>query len=941
MIACRDPKTTLMKNTILLSMLFLFATSYAIAQKTTIKGQVVDSLNNAMPSATVMLLNAKDSTLVNFGITNTGGQFEIKNVNRIDLILKVTFTGFKTFSKRINAPDSDEVDLGKMNMEIATTKLDELVIKSEKPPVVIKKDTIEFNATTFKINPNATVEELLKKLPGVEVDNDGTVRAQGEEVQRVMVDGKNFFGTDPKVATRNLPADAIDKVQVFDKKSDQAVFSGVDDGQREKTINLELKEEKRNAAFGNIQAGVGTEDRFQAKANINKFKKGEQFSVLAMANNTNEQGFSIDDYMSFTGGAQRMMSGGRVQLEINSDNSSGIPLNFGGRTSGLMTNYAGGFNYNKDFTKKTELSTSYFYNYLDHNLKEETNRINYLPMGDLVFNQQTTQDNSNSNHRVNTTLEHKLDSMNSLKLTTSVGYNQTDMNQRNVSENLNPDDEVINESDNRTFAEGSTVTANANLLWRHRFAKKGRTLSASVQGNIRSSNRDGNQTSATSYYGETTEVNELNQINTQDTKTNTVLTNFSYTEPLGNRKYIEANYSYRRNNNDVDKQVYDVADGGLDFNTQLSNQYTSTYQYHRAGVNFKLNRSKYNLTVGSSLQQTLLDGDLKLLNQKISKSYQNVLPLARFNYDFSDTKHLNIDYETSVKEPSIQELQPVVDNSDPLNLYVGNPELRPAYEQSVRIRFGSFDPMKFISFFGFMEGTYTTNAIVTAQQYTQEQVRISMPVNVDHSTRLSGDATFGFPIEKLGARLSISANAAREAGVNVVEEQESNIVQNTWGSRARLDYHYKEIINAGVSMSISRQSTEYDFNEQANQLFFNKSLNGDLSVSFLKNYQFNSVLEYLIYESKSSDYKQSIPLLNLSLSRFVLKAKSGEIRFAVNNVLDKNLGVSQTASVNYFERVTSNSLGRYYMVSFIYALNKPLNPMGMRPRGGMMRILRQ
>lgn len=929
-----------MKHVLLLSIFSLFTTSFAFAQKTTIKGHVLDSLNSPMPSATVMLLSAKDSTLVNFGVTDTKGFFEVKNVNRIDLILKITYTGFKTYSQLIRTPATEFIDLGDLVMEVALTKLDELIIKGEKPPVVIKKDTIEFNATTFRVNPNATVEDLLKKLPGVEVDNDGTVRAQGEEVQRVMVDGKNFFGTDPKVATRNLPADAIDKVQVFDKKSDQTVFSGIDDGQREKAINLELKEEKRNAAFGNLQAGIGTEDRFQAKANINRFKKGEQFSFLGMANNTNEQGFSIDDYMSFTGGAQRMMSGGRVRLEFNSDNTGGIPLNFGGRTSGILTNYAGGLNYNKDFSKKTELNTSYFYNYLDHDLKQVTERTNYLPGGDLLFNQLSMQNNTNSNHRINATLEHKLDSMNSLKLTTSANYNQTTTEQSNKSENLTREGVIQNESNNQTMSEGSTISVNATLLWRHRFAKKGRTLSASVQANVNNSVRDGDQISTTTYYNEAEEVKELNQVNTQETKYNTLVGSLSYTEPLGNRKYLEANYSFRQNNSVVDKQVYDVTPEGLDFNSLLSNQYTSEYQYHRAGLNFKMNRKKYNFTMGGSLQQTFLNGDLKLSDQTISKSYQNVLPVLRFNYDFSDTRHLNIDYETSVQEPTIQELQPVVDNSDPLNLYIGNPNLRPAYEQSLRINFGSFDPMKFVSFFAFMEGTYTTNAIVTGQEYTEEQVRISMPVNVDHSSRLAGDATFGFPIEKLGSRLSISANGSTQSGINVVERQESNIIQNTIGSRLRYDYHYKEILTAGVSASISRQSTEYDFNEQADQLFFNKSLNVDVSLSFLKNYQLASVLEYLVYESKSSNYKQSIPLLNLSLSRFVLKAKSGEIKLSVNNVLDKNLGVTQTASVNYFERVTSNSLGRYYMISFIYALNKQLNPMSMRPRGGMIRVIR-
>src|SRR5688572_24948425 len=300
-----------MKRIVLL-LLFLCAAFVSLAQKMAVKGQVLDSAFNTLPYATVMLLNPQDSSLVNFGATNAEGFFEIKNVNRGEYILKITFVGNKTHSAILIPVDgNDIVNLGEIQMEVALTQLDELIVQAEKPPVVVKHDTIEFNAGSFKTNPNAAVEDLLKKLPGVEVDNDGTIRAQGEEVRGVTVDGKAFFGSDPKVATRNLPADAIDKVQVFDKKSDQALFSGIDDGQRQKTINLELKEEKRNGAFGNMQGGVGTDDRFQAKANINRFKKGQQLSFLGMANNVNDQGFSIDEYMSFTGSAQRMMRGGQ------------------------------------------------------------------------------------------------------------------------------------------------------------------------------------------------------------------------------------------------------------------------------------------------------------------------------------------------------------------------------------------------------------------------------------------------------------------------------------------------------------------------------------------------------------------------------------------------------------------------------------------------------
>jgi hypothetical protein len=353
-----------------------------------------------------------------------------------------------------------------------------------------------------------------------------------------------------------------------------------------------------------------------------------------------------------------------------------------------------------------------------------------------------------------------------------------------------------------------------------------------------------------------------------------------------------------------------------------------------------MNRSKYTLTVGTSLQQTYLDGELELLNSTISKSYQKVLPVVRFNYDFTDTKHVRLDYETSIQEPTIQQLQPVVDNSDPLNLYVGNPDLSPAYVHNWRLNFTTFDPISFISLFAFVDASYSENAIATSQSFTEQQVRISQPVNVDNTFKVSGNAAFGFPIQQLGSRFNISANVSHQDGINVVDDVESKTVQKVIGGIARYDFRYKEIFDLNLRANISRQSTTYEFSEQSNQLFFNKTFAAEANLSFLKNYQLSSSFEYLIYENKTTSEEQSIPLLNVSLSRFFLKAKSGELRFSVNNMLDRNIGISQRADVNYFERVTTNSLGRYFMVSFIYALNKQLNPMGMRPRGGMMRIMR-
>ncbi|HEY0654509.1 MAG TPA: TonB-dependent receptor family protein [Chryseosolibacter sp.] len=931
----------------LLPVLLLAISVSTFGQKFSIKGQLVDTLSNPLSSATVLLLNPKDSSLVNFVVGDVNGNFLLKNVSKGEHLLKVSFIGFRHFTKKITTPETAQViELGKLKLIPVSNELEAIEIQAEKAPVVVKKDTIEFNASSFKTKQNAVVEDLLKKLPGVEVDNDGNITAQGEQVRNVTVDGKKFFGSDPKLATKNLPADAINKVQVFDKKSDQAAFSGIDDGSREKTINLELKEEKRHGAFGSVMAGVGTEGRYQGRASINKFNKSRQLSFLGMGNNVNEQGFSMEDYMNFTGGSQQMMGGGGgVRFSISSDNSNGVPMNFGNRANGIMSNIAGGANLNNQFTKNTELNGSYFFNYLDHQRDQNTFRENFLPEGaatgarnNFNFDQQSVTHNTNSNHRVNLTLDHRIDSANSLKLTSSFTYNETDAENRSTSRNLFPDNTLQSEMQRLSISSGTNTVLNSTLLWRHRFAKKGRTLSTNIQFNYGENLRDGFLDALTQNYFPRAFDTLFRQTSSQATLNSTYGAGVSYTEPLGGRKYLEANYSFRQNLNDVERIVNDISGDAPVYDEKLSNAYNSNYQYHRAGVNFRMNRSKYNFTLGASVQQTYLKGLLELRNIPIERDFQRLLPTVRFNYDFSTSKHLNFDYETSVQEPSIQELQPVVDNTDPQNIYEGNPNLQPAYAQSWRLNFNTFNPMNFMSFFTFVDVDYVTNAITNSRSIDEQFISTTKPVNVDNNMSVAGNATVSFPINKLKSRISVGGNIRNRRSINVLEDIASTINQQSAGGSFRYSYRYKEIFDLSLSARLERQLSDYEF--QNDQIFVNNNYSAESNLTFLKNYQLSSSFEFLQYENRNNNYSQSIPLLNLSVSRFLLKNKTGELKLAINNMLDKALGVTQMANINYIERQTTNSLGRIFMVSFTYSINKQLNPMGMRRGGQMMRIIR-
>lgn len=928
-----------MKKSILLSLVaFLCLADFATAQRYTLKGQVQDEKQAGLPGATVLILQAKDSSLVSFAATNPQGEFEIKNVNKGDLLLKATFLGYSPYFNQLQFPEEGNIlDLGKLTMRPLSNELKEVMVQGEKSPVVFKKDTIEYNAGSFKTQPNAVAEDLLKKLPGVDVETDGSISVKGEKVQRVTVDGKEFFGRDPKLATRNLPADAIDKVQVFDKKSDQAMFTGIDDGQREKTINLQLKEEKRNSAFGNAMAGIGTDDRYQAKASLNRFSNGKQLSFLGMANNVNSQGFGFDEYMTFSGGMQQMAGGGGARITISSDNSSGVPLNFGGRTNGLMDSYAAGLNFNNQLSKKAEANGSYFFNKLNHTIARDLERLEFLRNADVRTDQRSRQLNGNSNHRANFTVDYKIDSANSVKVTGAIGYNETSSDQRSQVETYNGENQLQNQSANTAFSDGSALNANGSILFRHRFPKAGRTISSNTEFRTGINNNEGALQAVNTFADGL--VNVLDQENKQETENHSLSTNLAYTEPLGNRRYLEANYNYRQNTNKVDRQVYDLEeDGSRLYNEMLSNSYTSNYQYHRAGMNFRMNRREYSLTVGSSLQHTDLTGEILGFEDDIRQSYQNVLPTLRFNYEFTGNRRIDFNYETMVQEPTIRQLQPVVDNSNPLNIYEGNPELRPAYMHQWRLNFSTFDPGTLINFFTFVNASYTNNAITNAQSYTDRLIRITQPVNVSHNTMVSGFASLGFPVKKLNSRFNLGANVRQQESINLVNEVANDIrIQNLNGN-LRYEYRLKELFDLNLRANYTVQRTRYEFGDD--QQFFNQTYSAETNLYLPKLFNFNTNFDYMLFDNPGFDFSQRIPMLNMSVSKQFLKNNSGELKLSALNVLDENLGVNQTANINYVERETLNSLGRYFMLSFTYSINKHLNPMANRgARGGDIRIV--
>ncbi|MBW6498884.1 MAG: TonB-dependent receptor [Bacteroidales bacterium] len=928
---------------LIVSLLLIFTSVLVQAQPFSLKGKINDPENAGLPNATVLLLNPVDSTMVNYGLSNLSGSFEIRNLARREYLMRITYIGFGTHFENIVPPEGNLLDLGTIRLENERVTLIEVMVQEERIPMRVRNDTIEYDALAFKPLPNEVVEDLLKRLPGIEVQSDGGVVAQGETVRRVLVDGKEFFGRDPKMATQNLPADAVSKVHVFDQRSEQALFTGIDDGERERTINLELKEDRKEGLFGNTSLAYGTDERFQGKTNINRFDNKGQLSILGMGNNVNQTGFSMGEYLNFSGGAQSLLGGGGGGAMQITMNSASIPISFDGRpaTNGLMTSWAGGANVNRKLGEKTEVTASYFYNQLGHDVSQSLERENFLPSGNFFFDQQSLQDNRNFNHRLNLRLDHKFSEASSLLFTANTSANKTESNLQSFSTTLNADGFMQNSSQQATDSEGQRLSLETSLLWRQRLNKPGRTLTAGLNFSSLGNDQDANLEALNRFFGNNPYDQPLLQYSTLGNLNNSMGVNANYTEPLGNRRFLEANYRITRNFNEVDQQVFDIEDALQTENELLTNKYNNTYLFQRAGLNLNQNRDRYNLTIGTNLQVTSLRGNIITSNQEINKDYTHVLPVLRFNYEFSNFRRLMANYETNVQEPSILQLQPLIDNRDPLNLYVGNPELKPSYRHRATLRFNTFNPLTSFGFFTFFTADYVKNAITNATSVDEQLVRTITPVNVKDNMSLRANVNVNMGLSKIKSRFQVGSTITHSQSVNILNGLEQDIANNILGGNARFTFRPGDSFEASLTANVNQQLTKYEFSA-LEQAFLNQTYGSEVSWTFLKDWRLGTGYRYQIYEGRTEAFDRKIPMLDFSLSRTFLKGNAGELKLSGYNLLNKDLGVTQSADINYIQRLETNSLGRYFLLSFTYSLNRALNVFDNTHRpgsGGGMRIM--
>jgi len=915
------------------TLLLISATNFA--QNVTIEGTVMDSIiKKPLISATISLARANDSSLISFTRANDEGYFQIKNVAAGKYLVSISYIGYQHAWVAVKVGTTSKLSLGNIYL-IDASQTSTVTVTARRPPVVINGDSIEFNSENFKTQPNAVVEDMLKKMPGIEVDKAGAITVNGKSVTKVYVNGKEFFTGDPKMATKNLSADAVDKIQVYDRKSDQAMFTGIDDGNEETAINIKTKKDRKQSTFGKVGSGFGTPGRFDGQGNVNRINNDEQFSVIGTANNTNRQSFSNGDISSFSGAGGGGRGGGGMSVNFNSGgtdaNTQGIANTYslGGNYSNLLNSKKMDFNANANASdvERNNISNSYTQNLTAGN---EFNRSSY-----------SNSTNRNQQLKIGSTIDNKVSETFSYKFTPSISKQHNTSFGASTSDTYLPDGTLTNATSTKSTSVSDAVNISNTLLLRKKFAKKGRTISSTITQGYNESSANGSQYTDQLYYTRTvlTKDSLLDQKNNRKGLSQSYSANVVYTEPITKKSLLEFNTYLNKNIGTSSKKIYDKNGSNNMYdalNTRLTNEFNSEYTYVGGGMNFRVNQKKYNFSTGFSLQDAILSGENTSAKTKISQDFKDVLPAAMFQYNFSQTQNFNLNYRTSTNQPSITQLQPVLDQSNINNQTIGNPDLKRSYNHNLNLRYFSTKILAQRNFFALLNAQVSNNSIVNYDSILPSRVILSKPVNVNGVYRINGSVNYGFGIKKLYSRFNFGVSAGLNNNISYAAGKLNTTVIKSFGPSIFYTYQLDEVMDINITARHSYSQTNNAINPALNTNYLTRAYGVDATNYLPFNIVLNQSLNYTINEGRAAGFNTAVPIWNASVSKFFLKNKRGELKISAFDILNKNVGVSRNVSQNQIVDQSYNVINQYFLVGFTFSLQKSGLSSGASRPGGMM-----
>lgn len=918
----------------LLTLCFLVCISVLKAQTTaSVSGKLVDTVGHqSLKNASVALLQTTDSAVVAVVLATETGSFSIKNIPFGSYLLQMSFQGYQSVIKQVTLQQHNaHLQLGTFAMRPVATQLTEVTVQQS--PMVIKKDTVEYNAGSFKTKPNAVVEDLLKKLPGVTVAKDGTVTAHGEQVQRILVDGKRFFGDDPKMATKNLPPDIVDKIQVYDAQSDQSTFTGFDDGSRTKTINITTKKDKRKGIFGKASAGIGNQDRYENSLNMSKFNNGQQITVVGQANNVNRQAFSMQDFL---GSVNKGGGGGRG----NNNNNTTVSNN-----NGITTTIAGGINYKDAWSKKVDASGSYFYNHLQVNKATNSLTENIVPNDSSLFNRQTsTSDNTNLNHRFNYNIEAAIDTNNQLIVRPNIAWQQTDAHSNTQSLFNKGTQASTGNTQQATNNQNSGYNGSVEATYRHRFRKKGQSFSVNLTAGGNSNNGNGTNMGAQNN-AQPLPPKIIDQVSTSNNHNQNISTNVSFTQPIAARQLLELSYNYSYRTGESNKDVY--ANSGVD-NTytlsvdSLTNHFNNTNFSHRVGIGYRLQGENYQFNISNGIQFAQLQSNNLTKQSSFNRHFTNLFPTAHFTYNYSRTKSLRINYNGRTNQPSIAQLQPVVDNSSQINVKIGNIRLTQEFNHTFQLRYSAFNTSSFNNFFAFVNAAFTSNKIVNSITQLANGNQRTTYENKNGAYSVSAFAYKGIALAKPKSNLGFTTNIQHSREVGLINGNSSYTYQTALGQTISWTMNLQERFDLVFATTANYNWVRYNLLPQNNANYFSQVVSAEPTYTFKNGWILSADFDYTYNTGRANGYNIAVPLFNASIARQLFKKKEGEIKLSVYDLFSQNQSVTRNVTNNTITDAQNLVLQQYFVLSFTYQLRKfPGSNQGQNPQQNMRNMMRQ
>ena len=899
---------------LLLMLLMILFSPMAFAQQSgvNVTGSVVEQGSDTpIEQATVRLLNVKDSAMVRGVVSARNGSFTLKNVKKGSYLLHITFIGYDPLYQPLQITGKkNPVNVGKLELSDGAIELGEAVVIGKAPEVTVRNDTVEYNADSYKVTEGSVLEDLLKKMPGVEVDSEGKITVNGKEVKKVMVDGKEFFSDDPKVASKNLPAKMIDKLQVLDKKSDMAQMTGFDDGEEETVINLTVKPGMKQGWFGNAYGGYGSKDRYEGNAMVNRFVNNDQITFMGGANNTNNMGFSDLASTMFSG-----MGGG-----------GGRRGGFGAG-SGITSSGNAGLNFSKEFKPdKLTLGGNTRYSHSDNDARSKSDRQNILPGDSSSYdNSEAMSRTKSDNFGVDFRLEWKPDTMTQLIFRPSFSFSHSMNDNFSDATTLDNERDTVNTNKSSNYSESNGYNLNASIDFSRKLNNKGRVFSATLSGGNSDSYSDGMNRSDIVYFNQTDALKNsiIDQRSRYDNKGFNYRAYVSWVEPIGHNNFIQATYSISQRKQEALKNVYNQdADGIYNvLDSAYSQSYRNNFISQRASLSFKSQRAKFNYTIGLNLDPSYSSsenfvGDTTL--SKITRKVVNLSPMAQFNYMFDKRTNLRIMYNGRTSQPSMTQLQPVADISDPTNITIGNPDLNPRYTNNVFIRFQQFTPEKQRAFMIMANGSYIINDIVSYTSYNQETgVKTTTYKNVNGN--YSGNVRMMLNTPLKNKKFSInSMTMASFANSNGYINEEKNTNRNLiLSERGGIDFR-SSYLDLGVNGNIRYNATSNSLQKENNQNTFNYGAGGYTTIYLPLNFKIESDVNWSTNSGYGDGFKQNEVLWNASASKSFLKNNQGTLRFKIYDILQQRSNISRSITASYIQDSEYNTLGSYFMVHFIY-----------------------